>query len=84
MLARCETAEIRPSEAVALCDWCDGAPGLTPAEHDNMVRLKGFALRKASGARSGRSVEDIRDERKEETVRSQFTAPETVSSGVKW
>lgn len=78
IIAKCEIYEIRLSEAIALCDWLDGAPGLTPAERDCQARLKTYSLKRARAARGGHSVEDMRDERMDDAIVAQGSAEGSI------
>jgi len=84
MVAKCEIAEIRPADAIALCDWLDGAKGLTPAERVAQAGIKAFALSRARGARGGQSVEQLRDGRLTDMVEAQSSAPVVKKPGDAW
>jgi len=76
VVSKCELMSVRLSEAIAFCDWLDGAPGLTPAEREVSARVKIFGLGRSRGARGGKPLEALRDERLEESIeRTQIMPP---------
>jgi len=81
MVVRCEALSIRPSDAVALCDWLDGAVGLTPSERDTQAVLKDYALKRARAARGHHSVEEIRQGRLNSSVQAEGQVSQSLDHG---
>jgi hypothetical protein len=82
MVTKCAQHNLRPSEALALCDWLDGAQGLTPVELEAQARLKAESLMRARRSRGGHSVEELRDEDVQRGLEAQ--GPDVKAPGKGW
>jgi len=71
MRAKCEVISLPVENAIALCDWLDGATGLTPRELEWQVKLKNHSLSKSRASRGGKGIEELRDATLDDTVRAQ-------------
>jgi hypothetical protein len=81
----CEESEISVEDALALCDWLDGQPGLTPSEQEAQRRLKTASIRRANAARGGKGVDEIvatHDDAAVEAQASNYSIP--AATGRAW
>lgn len=73
--AKSETMKVPLSAALAFVDYLDAAIGLTPAERDAQQIIRNYSLQRASYARGGRTVDEMRHEGHQEQLEAQISRP---------